>query len=119
MHSELRALISGTSDKIGAQRVVLGQIRSKVHLLPLELLFDVIVPREPEFSYVPASYKVNLACSWLLIYDVRVRFVRNKDLLGIACKVGAVMTQKKGIFQAGQPIVKFEFQKAVLIIVVI
>ena len=47
--------------QVRAQRVILGQIRSEVHLLPLELLAELFLAREAKLSQVPALDEVDLA----------------------------------------------------------
>lgn len=57
-------------DKVRANWTIFWKISRKVHLLPLELLFDVICPGEAELSKMPTFDKVYLAILRLVINAV-------------------------------------------------
>ena len=60
MHPQLQPVEGCPSHQIGAQWVLLGQIRSKIHLLPLVPLLDVLVAGESELPQMPSPDEVQL-----------------------------------------------------------
>ena len=60
MHPQLESVEGCPSHQVGAEWVLLGQIRSEIHLFPLVPLFDVLVSGEPELPQMPAPDEVQL-----------------------------------------------------------
>ena len=92
MHSVAFSSNAASGDQVRAKRVILRQICSEVHFLPLELLAQLFFPRESKLTQVPAADEVDLAVDRRLVDLVRVRFVARLDPIGILAAVGAIMT---------------------------
>lgn len=60
MHPKLQSVEGSPSHQVGAEWVLLWQIRSEIHLLPLVPLLDVLVSGEPELPQMPPPDEVQL-----------------------------------------------------------
>ena len=71
MHPVALASDSTCGDQIRANRIILRQVSGKVHLLPLELLAEIVFSGEAKLPKMPALDEVDLA-----IPRERVHFIR-------------------------------------------
>ena len=82
MHPVALATYSTSGDEVRAYRIILRQIGREVHLLPLELLAQLLLAREAELTEVPASDEVDLPVYRLLIDLIRMCLHARLDRLG-------------------------------------
>ena len=60
MHPKLQSVEGCPRHQVGAEWVLLRQICSEIHLLPLVPLLDFLVSREPELPEMPSPDEVQL-----------------------------------------------------------
>ena len=72
MHSIALLADPSRGNEVGTQRVILGQICGEVHLLPLELLSELVFARETKLTQVPPFDKVEAAILWVIVHFVGV-----------------------------------------------
>ena len=63
-----------SGNEIGTQRIILGQISRKIHLLPFKLLAKVLFPWEAKLAQMPPLDEVNLAIRWRLVDFIWMSF---------------------------------------------
>ena len=79
MHPVTLFANSTCCDQVGTQRIVLGQISSEIHLLPLELLAKVFLAREPKLAQMPSLDEVDLAVCWGSVDLIWMRLRASSD----------------------------------------
>jgi hypothetical protein len=68
MHAQLQPIEGSPGHQVSAQRILLGQVCSEVHFLPLVSLLDILISGESELSQVPTPDQIDLT-SFIIIND--------------------------------------------------
>ena len=103
MHSVAFTSNSACCHQIRAQWVVLWQIGSKVHFLPLKLFAQFFLPREAELPQMPAFDEVNLAIAWQGVHFIGVLRYSTYNMARVCSHIGPVVPQEEGVLLSGQP----------------
>jgi len=80
VHPEAVLAHTACRHQVRTQGIVLRQVCSEIHLLPLEDFLDVFSPWEPELTQVPPFDKVNLPVPGVLVDFIWVSSEAELDL---------------------------------------
>ena len=106
MHAVAFVINPSSCHQVRAQWIILWQVCCEIHLLPLELLAQILLSRKSKLSEVPALDEVYLPISWLGVNLVWVALSLNKNfIIGTlsVLDICPVVSQQKGVLFPSEP----------------